>query len=224
MKWKNYGLWVSLASILYMVFKDFGMQIDLTTWETYVTAILGFLATLGIISNPDKGRGFFDKIPDTPAEAIAQVTEQLTNQDQPTNNQQKSSSQNPGNVQQYPEFPQQPMVNQPQTQQYQNVKQEYPAQTNVEQNEHQGFQNQQNIEQNGYQEYQAQQNAVQPNQQNNSSHNQPSSPQNIELSQVQPEMNVESEEYDTTQEQAPNNSTYDRNSIHGMPVPPNEYM
>ncbi|WP_226665554.1 hypothetical protein [Metabacillus litoralis] len=60
MKWKNYGLWVSIASVLYMILKDLGLQIDLTNWETYVTSILGILVTLGIISNPESGRGFFN--------------------------------------------------------------------------------------------------------------------------------------------------------------------
>ncbi|MFT4415841.1 hypothetical protein ACLM5H_18435 [Fredinandcohnia humi] len=88
MKWKNYGLWVSIASILYMVFRDLGVQIDLTSWETYVTAILGVLATLGIISNPEKGKGYFDRIPSSPVEAVTQVVEQLQNQQpQQTNTQ-----------------------------------------------------------------------------------------------------------------------------------------
>lgn len=51
---------MSVASLLYMVFKDLGFQIDLTSWETYVTSILGILVTLGIISNPENGRGFFN--------------------------------------------------------------------------------------------------------------------------------------------------------------------
>ncbi|MCA1032375.1 hypothetical protein LCL95_15175 [Bacillus timonensis] len=59
MKWKNYGLWVSIASISYMVLKDLGYQIDLTRWETYVSAILGIFATLGVISNPEDGKGYF---------------------------------------------------------------------------------------------------------------------------------------------------------------------
>ncbi|WP_175638935.1 hypothetical protein [Metabacillus schmidteae] len=69
MKWRNYGLWMSVASLLYMVFKDLGLQIDLTSWETYVTSILGILVTLGIISNPENGRGFFNaKTPTQPSD------------------------------------------------------------------------------------------------------------------------------------------------------------
>ncbi|APH05155.1 hypothetical protein [Bacillus weihaiensis] len=58
-RWKNYGLWVAIASVLYMLINDLGLQIDLTKWETYVSSILGILVTLGIISNPEDGRGFF---------------------------------------------------------------------------------------------------------------------------------------------------------------------
>jgi uncharacterized membrane protein len=69
MKWKNYGLWVSIASLLYMIFKDLGLQIDLTAWQTYVTAILGILVSLGIISNPESGKGYLNaKIPPTTPE------------------------------------------------------------------------------------------------------------------------------------------------------------
>jgi uncharacterized membrane protein len=60
MKWKNYGLWVSIASVLYMVLNDLGLKIDLTEWQTYVTAILGILVGLGIISNPENGKGYFN--------------------------------------------------------------------------------------------------------------------------------------------------------------------
>ncbi|MCH1627649.1 hypothetical protein [Fredinandcohnia quinoae] len=76
MKWKNYGLWISIASILYMVLKDLGFKIDLTEWQTYVTAILGVLATLGIISNPEKGKGFFDRIPIV-NEMVTQISDHI---------------------------------------------------------------------------------------------------------------------------------------------------
>lgn len=210
MKWKNYGLWVSLGSILYMVFKDLGVQIDLTAWETYVTAILGLLGALGIISNPDKGKGFFDKIPDTSFEAIAQVTEQLQNQ--PPNghdgNSPQNHMQNPTNVQQNQSYPsQQTMINTPQ-QQPQN-------QIDPVQNEYQGYQNQTNNAQQfqQHQEYQNQSNV------NNATYT-----QEVEPAQVQSEVNIDSNQYAevSNQEQTPSN--FDRSSIHGMPAPPNEHM
>ncbi|WP_299092218.1 hypothetical protein [uncultured Metabacillus sp.] len=92
MKWKNYGLWVSISSVLYMVLEDLGYQIDLTRWETYVTGILGILAALGIISNPENGKGFFNaktppssKLEDPPEEKengghVQQQPGQITDQ------------------------------------------------------------------------------------------------------------------------------------------------
>ncbi len=79
LKWRNYGLWMSVASLLYMVFKDLGLQIDLTSWETYVTSILGILVTLGIISNPESGKGYFN------AKNPTQSSDQsINNQQQPS--------------------------------------------------------------------------------------------------------------------------------------------
>ncbi|MEH7222736.1 hypothetical protein V7112_02890 [Bacillus sp. JJ1566] len=205
MKWKNYGLWVSLASILYMVFKDLGMQIDLTTWETYVTAIIGFLAALGIISNPEKGKGFFDKIPDTPAEAISQLTEQLQNQ--PPTSGLSPHNLNPGNNQQsqgYPQ-PQQTNVNQ----QHQNAIQNSSNPSNFQQNEYQGYPTRPN---------EVQQTDANPNGATHSN--------DVEQTQVQPEVNTHTDQYaePSFQEQTPDNTSFDRTKIHGMPAPPNEHM
>ncbi|MEH7238328.1 hypothetical protein [Bacillus sp. JJ1562] len=218
MKWKNYGLWVSLASILYMVFKDLGMQIDLTTWETYVTAIIGLLATLGIISNPDKGKGFFDKIPNTPAEAITQVAEQLQNQNESPTSQQgmPPQNQNPSNVQQY----------QGNLQQQTNVNQLPPdgsSPANFEQNEYPNHQTQPNNIQNEYQEYQAQPNDFQ---QNDTNQNVDPNSQEVEPQQVQPEANAQIDEFAEApdQEKTPDNNSFDKSSIHGMPAPPNEHL
>ena len=223
MKWKNYGLWVSLASILYMVFKDLGVQIDLTAWETYVTAILGLLGALGIISNPDKGKGFFDKIPDTPVEAISQVTEQLQNQNQPPasseGNSPQNHVQNPPNIQQYQNsFSQYTLSNTPHQQdQYQSS----PAQTNF-----QGYQNQATQFQNEYKNYQDTPSGVPQSQQNQANINTSTNTQEVEPSQVQSEVNINSNQYTdvSDQEHALGHSSYERSSIHGMPAPPNEHM
>lgn len=80
LRWRNYGLWTSIASLLYMVLKDFGLQIDLTSWETYVTSILGILVTLGIISNPESGKGYFD----AKASASTAINKSVENQNPPT--------------------------------------------------------------------------------------------------------------------------------------------
>lgn len=59
-KLKNRGLWISLASLAYLIVKDLGYEIDPTKWETYVSLILGILATLGIFSSPKEGKGYKD--------------------------------------------------------------------------------------------------------------------------------------------------------------------
>ena len=60
-KFKNYGLWVAIAALFYLIFEDLGYTIDPTRWETYVTLIIGILIYLGIASNPKEGKGFKGK-------------------------------------------------------------------------------------------------------------------------------------------------------------------
>lgn len=60
-KLKNYGLWVAIAALFYMILEDLGFAIDPTRWETYVTLIIGILICLGIVSNPKDGKWFKDK-------------------------------------------------------------------------------------------------------------------------------------------------------------------
>lgn len=59
-RWQNYGLWVSLASVV-------GMIINLKypeftgTWNDFYTVILTGLSTAGIISNPTTtNKGYID--------------------------------------------------------------------------------------------------------------------------------------------------------------------
>jgi uncharacterized membrane protein len=60
MKWKNYGLWVALGSLVAMFLNDV-FKIAPETTNLYVNAILTVLAAAGVISNPSKGTGFTDK-------------------------------------------------------------------------------------------------------------------------------------------------------------------
>lgn len=59
-RWQNYGLWVSIASLLFMIVQDAGFYITPEKWNTYVDLILGILVMLGIISNPKDGKWFND--------------------------------------------------------------------------------------------------------------------------------------------------------------------
>ncbi|GIO83457.1 hypothetical protein J25TS5_03890 [Paenibacillus faecis] len=67
-KWKNYGVWVSLASAIILAVQAFGnifgYQVAPEKYDeimTAVNAVLGVLVVLGIVSNPEAGKGFIDK-------------------------------------------------------------------------------------------------------------------------------------------------------------------
>lgn len=58
---RNYGLWISVASLSFMLIQEFGVQITSEKWELYINSILGILILLGIINNPTtNNRGFND--------------------------------------------------------------------------------------------------------------------------------------------------------------------
>jgi uncharacterized membrane protein len=57
---KNYGLWLSVASLLFMVAQDLGLHITPEKWNAHVDLILGILIMLGIISNPKEGKWYSD--------------------------------------------------------------------------------------------------------------------------------------------------------------------
>lgn len=54
---KNYGLWVAVASLGFMIAKDVGFAITPEKYDTYVNTILTVLVLLGIVNNPTKTRG-----------------------------------------------------------------------------------------------------------------------------------------------------------------------
>jgi uncharacterized membrane protein len=58
---KNYGLWTSLAALVFMILQNSGVSILPEDWNSYVNSILGILILLGIVSNPDtENSGFQD--------------------------------------------------------------------------------------------------------------------------------------------------------------------
>jgi uncharacterized membrane protein len=58
---KNYGLWVSVASLTFMVLQNAGIQVTPESWDLYLNSILGILILLGIINNPTTdNKGFGD--------------------------------------------------------------------------------------------------------------------------------------------------------------------
>ena len=57
----NYGLWVSVASLLLLIVKNLGYDIDAGQYNTVVDAVLVILVALGIVNNPaTENRGYFD--------------------------------------------------------------------------------------------------------------------------------------------------------------------
>lgn len=58
---RNYGLWVSLASLVLLLLNNFGVDIDESKYNGIVDAILAILVLLGILNNPTtEKKGFGD--------------------------------------------------------------------------------------------------------------------------------------------------------------------
>ena len=58
-KWKNYGLWLSIASCIGLILQTFKVvEIDNAKWGEIINLILGILVMAGIISNPSIGTGY----------------------------------------------------------------------------------------------------------------------------------------------------------------------
>lgn len=59
-RFKNYGLWVSLAAFIPLVLEAFGLKILPENYNEIVSSLLGILVLAGIVSNPEKGKGYLD--------------------------------------------------------------------------------------------------------------------------------------------------------------------
>lgn len=58
---RNYGLWVSVASLVLLLLNSFGVVIDESKYNGIVNAILAILVLLGILNNPTtENKGFGD--------------------------------------------------------------------------------------------------------------------------------------------------------------------
>ncbi|WP_342435901.1 phage holin [Paenibacillus sp. FSL L8-0436] len=67
-KWRNYGLWVSLTAAVLLGVQTvgviFGVEFAPEKYDEVtaaVNAVLGVLVVLGIVSNPEAGKGYTDK-------------------------------------------------------------------------------------------------------------------------------------------------------------------
>lgn len=60
-KWRNYGLWLSISSLILLVLQNSGVNVVPEQFNNIVNGILGVLVMLGVISNPRDGNGYTDK-------------------------------------------------------------------------------------------------------------------------------------------------------------------
>ncbi|MEG0013884.1 MAG: holin [Cellulosilyticaceae bacterium] len=63
-RWKNYGLWVSIAALIPLVLSSFGINI-IPNYQEIVNAILTILVTAGILNNPTTVTKWFKDDTDT---------------------------------------------------------------------------------------------------------------------------------------------------------------
>lgn len=61
-KYKNYGLWLALFSLLGLLLRDTGLMFE--SYGEYVELIMYILIALGVVSNPSMGTGYTDKLKD----------------------------------------------------------------------------------------------------------------------------------------------------------------
>lgn len=60
-RFKNYGLWVSIAAFIPMFLKAVGIDVIPDNYNDLVNSFLGILVVAGIISNPKtENKGFLD--------------------------------------------------------------------------------------------------------------------------------------------------------------------
>ena len=87
-KIKNYGFWISLLSILFLIAKQILNKCGIVVDEYFITEIISaicfLLITLGVISNPESGKGYNDIKKD--------VAENINNPTLPKTEQEKSET------------------------------------------------------------------------------------------------------------------------------------
>lgn len=59
-RWKNKGLWIALAALVYKILVDLGFSVSPDHYQTYVDLIISIVILLGIINDPNEGEWFSD--------------------------------------------------------------------------------------------------------------------------------------------------------------------
>lgn len=75
-RFKNYGLWVSIAALIPLILSSFGIQI-IPNYQEIVNAILAILVTAGILSNPTTSSKWYK-------DDTSSILPPSSNQDDPT--------------------------------------------------------------------------------------------------------------------------------------------
>jgi uncharacterized membrane protein len=60
-RFKNYTLWLAVASLILIVAQAFGLTIAEDKYNEVVNAVLTVLVLAGVVNNPSNGTGFKDK-------------------------------------------------------------------------------------------------------------------------------------------------------------------
>lgn len=75
-RWRNYGLWVSIAAVIPLVLSAFGIKIVPSEYQEIVNAVLAILVTAGIISNPTTTRRWFTDDPNQTSDKTTDKTDE----------------------------------------------------------------------------------------------------------------------------------------------------
>jgi uncharacterized membrane protein len=59
-RFKNYGLWLAIASLGLIIAQAFGLTIAEDKYNEIVNAVLTVLVLAGVVNNPTSGTGFKD--------------------------------------------------------------------------------------------------------------------------------------------------------------------
>jgi uncharacterized membrane protein len=60
-RFKNYGLWLAVASLGLIIAQAFGLTIAEDKYNEVVNAVLTVLVLAGVVNNPTSGSGFKDE-------------------------------------------------------------------------------------------------------------------------------------------------------------------
>lgn len=74
-RWRNYGLWVSIAAVIPLLLSAFGIKVVPSEYQEIVNAVLAILVTAGIISNPTTTTRWFTDDPNQPSDKTTHKTD-----------------------------------------------------------------------------------------------------------------------------------------------------